>query len=195
MDKRKIRDIMRLTGAILFFWLYIPHLIAYAAGVGRKAGGDADAMAEKTCIMIPKHLRLLYFLHNNRYFRSLFYHRVGPAIRMLIGWWRPGDRYFILSDRMTVGERMVIAHPYSTILNAESIGNNFSCIHLTTIGDKNGRRPRIGNNVTLGAGVVIAGDVKIGDNVIIGAGSIVLNDVPNNSVAVGNPARVVKTLP
>ena len=32
MNQRKIRDLLRLLGAILFFWLYVPHLIAYAVG-------------------------------------------------------------------------------------------------------------------------------------------------------------------
>ena len=35
MNQRKIRDLLRLLGAILFFWLYVPHLIAYAVGGGQ----------------------------------------------------------------------------------------------------------------------------------------------------------------
>ncbi|GAB3002523.1 hypothetical protein GCM10010960_05300 [Arenimonas maotaiensis] len=50
---------------------------------------------------------------------------------------------------------------------------------------------KIGNNVFLGARCIILKSVSIGDNVIIGAGSVVTRDVPSNSVAVGNPARVV----
>lgn len=40
---------------------------------------------------------------------------------------------------------------------------------------------------------MIVGGVKIGNNVTIGAGSVVVKDIPDNSVAVGNPARVLKT--
>ena len=36
------------------------------------------------------------FLHNNSYFRTLFYHRVGPIVSILIGWYRPGNKYFII---------------------------------------------------------------------------------------------------
>jgi len=50
----------------------------------------------------------------------------------------------------------------------------------------------IGNNVWVGANSVILPNVKIGDNVVIGAGSIVVKDVPPNSIAVGNPCKVVK---
>lgn len=53
---------------------------------------------------------------------------------------------------------------------------------------------RIGNNVFLGASVTVLPGVTIGDNVVVGAGSIVTKDIPENSVAVGNPARVVSTL-
>jgi putative colanic acid biosynthesis acetyltransferase WcaB len=48
------------------------------------------------------------------------------------------------------------------------------------------------DNVDIGANVCIIGDIAIGDNVIIGAGSVVTKDIPANSVAVGNPARVLE---
>lgn len=51
---------------------------------------------------------------------------------------------------------------------------------------------KIGNNVWVGANSVILPSVKIGDNVVIGAGSIVVKDIPSNSIAVGNPCKVVK---
>ena len=51
----------------------------------------------------------------------------------------------------------------------------------------------VGNNVYIGARSIIMGGVNIGNNVIIGAGSIVTKDIPDNSVAVGVPARVIKT--
>lgn len=52
----------------------------------------------------------------------------------------------------------------------------------------------IGNNVFIGANSVVLPGVTIGNNVVIGAGSVVSTDIPDNSVAVGNPARVVKPL-
>jgi maltose O-acetyltransferase len=53
---------------------------------------------------------------------------------------------------------------------------------------------KIGNNVWIGAGVNILPGVTIGDNVTIGAGSVVNKSIPANSIAVGNPCKVIKTI-
>lgn len=50
----------------------------------------------------------------------------------------------------------------------------------------------IGRNVWIGGGAVILPGVRIGDNVVIGAGSVVTHNIPDNSVAVGNPCRVIR---
>ena len=52
----------------------------------------------------------------------------------------------------------------------------------------------IGNNVWIGGNVVVLPGVTIGDNCVIGAGSIVTKDIPKDSVAVGNPCKVIKNL-
>lgn len=52
----------------------------------------------------------------------------------------------------------------------------------------------IGDNVFIGTGVKILYNVKIGSNVIIGSGSIVTKDIPDNSIAVGVPAKVISTM-
>jgi acetyltransferase-like isoleucine patch superfamily enzyme len=53
---------------------------------------------------------------------------------------------------------------------------------------------RIGNNVWIGAKATVLKGVTIGDNVVIGANSVVTHDIPSNSVAVGAPARVIRTV-
>lgn len=189
MNLRKIRNILRLCNSLLFGWLYIPHLIL--GGGNALIMSDISRIEYQIGVKLPILMQLLYHLHTNRYYRTLFYHRLGPIKSACIQWYRPGDRYFSISATTKIGDSMWIAHPYATIINAESIGTNFSCIHCTTIGDHNGRAT-IGDNVSLGANVTIIGNIRIGNNVTIGAGSVVVKDIPDNCVAVGNPARVIK---
>lgn len=112
----------------------------------------------------------------------------------LISWYRPGDKYFQISKGMKLGGGAIFYHPYSTVLNAESIGESFSCIQCTTLGYGKNGRPVIGNNVALGASVTIIGHVRIGNNVTVGAGSVVVKDIPDNCIVAGNPAKVIRYL-
>lgn len=53
---------------------------------------------------------------------------------------------------------------------------------------------KVGNNVWFGGNVTVLPGVKIGDNSVIGAGSVVTKDIPENSIAVGNPCKVIKKI-
>lgn len=83
----------------------------------------------------------------------------------------------------------VVIHKKSIIEKNCHISQN---VTLGGGGGLSGGLPVLGNNVTVGAGTVILGNVHIGNNVTIGANAVVLNDIPDNTVAVGVPAKVVK---
>ena len=75
----------------------------------------------------------------------------------------------------------------------------YTACHSTDPVERNSRREwaepvTIGDNVWIGGSVTILPGVNIGDNVTIGAGSVVTKDIPSNSIAVGNPCKVMKTL-
>lgn len=197
MDKRIVRDRLRFIGALIFSILYIPHyLLLFTISSQRRGLIRSDLMAMKNQINVSLSFfgLLLFFLHNNPYYRSLFYFRIGPERALLIQWYRPGERTFIFSQTTKVGKGFYFTHPYGTIINAKSIGDNFQCIHLTTLGKSKDQRPIIGNNVQCGANVTILGGITIGHNVIIGAGSVVVKDIPDNVVVAGNPARIIRHL-
>jgi serine O-acetyltransferase len=74
------------------------------------------------------------------------------------------------------------------------MGERCSLSQGVTIGVLGGPRegvPRIGNDVYIGAGAKVLGDITIGDGAIIGANAVVLSDVPAGATAVGVPARVI----
>ena len=195
IDKKKYRDRIRLLFSILLSIIYVPHLILYAISKNKKLiESDVSVLKKKLSIRINTIFGVLFFLHNNPYFRVVFYHRLGPISSLFIEWIRPGSSTFIISKTTIIDSGFNLVHPYSTIINAEHIGKNFNFRHCTTLGNKlnDNRRPFIGDNVTLGASVTIIGDIKIGNNVIIGAGSVVTKNVEENTIAVGNPARIIK---
>jgi NDP-sugar pyrophosphorylase family protein len=92
----------------------------------------------------------------------------------------------VLSDLVEIGPGFISA-PGSIILSHDAS----TIIHC---GKSRVERTIIGKNVFLGANSVVLPGVKIGDNAIIGAGAVVTKDVPENCVAVGNPARVATTV-
>lgn len=195
MSKKRIRDLFRLVFSLLFSIIYLPHLvIVLFMDKDRRQVifSDIKRLNRREILQLNEWSGLLFHLHTNSYYRSLFYFRIGPVWSYLIGWYRPGNKYFIISYTTKIGRSFLLAHPYATIINAESIGDDFSCIQCTTLGDSKGYRPIIGNNVSLGANVTIIGNVKIGNNVSIGAGSVVVKDIPDNCTAVGNPCRPIK---
>ena len=129
-------------------------------------------------------------------YRSLYLFRLGGVGEFLSYFVSHSINTFFITKSENIGSGLVLWHGYSTIIFAESVGENCEIWHNVTIGRAHdlGRRPRIGNNVKVCAGAIVLGDIEIGDNVIIGAGAVVTKSIPANSVVVGNPAKIIKTI-
>lgn len=97
----------------------------------------------------------------------------------------------------TIGSGLFIDHGHGVVIGETAvIGNNVTLYQGVTLGgtgkQKGKRHPTLEDNVMVGTGAKVLGDITIGANSMIGAGSVVLNDVPPNSTVVGVPGRVVK---
>jgi serine O-acetyltransferase len=97
----------------------------------------------------------------------------------------------------TIGKGFFIDHATGVVIGETTIiGENVSIFQGVTLGgvsaSKGKRHPTIGNNVTVGAGAIVLGNITVGDCVKVGAGSVVTKDVPSNCTVVGIPGRVVK---
>lgn len=171
-----------------------PHLILYMfCDMKQLIDEDVVVMSAKRNVNYRGSMALVYHLIINKYYRNIFYNRIG-GISIICSWYLPKAKDFFPCKN--IGGGVYPAHPYATILNAKSIGNNFSFRQCTTIGNKrdgeNTNGPIIGDNVNVGANVCIIGDIIIGNNVIVGAGSVVVKDIPDNAIVAGNPARIIK---
>ncbi|MCM1443969.1 MAG: serine O-acetyltransferase [Candidatus Amulumruptor caecigallinarius] len=96
-----------------------------------------------------------------------------------------------------IGKGLFIDHGFGVVIGETSvIGDNVIIYHGVTLGgtgkDKGKRHPNIGNNVIIGSGAKILGNIFIGDNAKIGANAVVLKDVLPNTTVVGVPSHEVK---
>ncbi|MBF0119531.1 MAG: serine acetyltransferase [Desulfobacterales bacterium] len=118
---------------------------------------------------------------------SLLYKILFKIVQILTGIELPCEVY--------IGKNFRIDHFGDIIISGfASFGDNCVIRNGVTVGlryvnDPNA--PKIGNNVDIGAGAKILGNIRIGNNVNIGANAVVLEDVPDNSTAVGVPAKII----
>jgi len=121
-----------------------------------------------------------------RKFFSLVYKLMYKFIQIITG--------IELPCEVKLGKNFIIDHFGGIIISGyASFGDDCRIRNGVVVGLKsveNPIAPSIGNNVDIGAGAKILGDIRIGNNVAIGANAVVLVDVPDNSIAVGVPAII-----
>lgn len=97
----------------------------------------------------------------------------------------------------TIGKNLFIDHGIGVVIGETCIiGDNVTLFHGVTLGgtgkEKGKRHPTIGNNVFIGSGAKILGNITIGNNVKIGANSVILESIPDNVTVVGIPGKIIK---
>jgi len=121
-----------------------------------------------------------------RRFFSLVYHVLYKFVQIVTG--------IELPCEVVVGRNFVIDHFGGIIISGYAkFGDNCRLRDGVVVGLRRVEEkcaPIIGNNVDIGSGAKLLGQIRIGDNVLIGANAVVLCDVPDNSIAVGVPAVV-----
>lgn len=102
-----------------------------------------------------------------------------------------------IHPKARIGRRFFIDHGEGVVIGETTIiGDDVLIYQQVTLGgtgkEHGKRHPTIGNNVIIGAGAKILGNITIGDNTRIGAGSVVVDDVPEHCTVVGIPGRIVQ---
>jgi serine O-acetyltransferase len=149
-------------------------------------------------LLHPRFLPIvLYRLSRGAYLSGLapFAHLFSYANLVLFGIEIPG--------RCEIGPGVFFPHTQGTVIGAISIGSSATIFQGVTLGAREidmsfqpHLRPRIGNNVVIGAGAKVLGGIVLGDNVRVGANAVVLRSVPDNRTVAGVPAtEMAGTLP
>ena len=138
----------------------------------------------------------LQALISHRIAHKLAYWKV-PFIPRLISYWTRIFTGIEIHPKAQIGNRFFIDHGEGVVIGETTIiGDDVLIYQQVTLGgtgNEHGKRhPTIGNNVIIGAGAKILGNIKIGDNTRVGAGSVVVDDVPEHCTVVGAPGRVVQ---
>lgn len=155
----------------------------------------------------PTRLRVACLFLRSAGFKAVVLYRIGHWLR------QRGSRVFAgLFDRLLwrrgldintaadIGEGLRIPHPFAIVIGSDvRIGPRAWILQGVTMGGEGGKvredgqtQPRLGDDVLVGAGAKLLGPIRIGNRVKIGANAVVNTDLPDDCVAVGIPARVVK---
>jgi len=119
-------------------------------------------------------------------------HFVGRLLSQWVRFWTGVE----IHPGAVIGRRLFIDHGMGVVIGETSVvGDDCTIYQGCTLGgtgkEKGKRHPTIQNNVTIGAGARILGNITIGENCRVGAGSVVLRDIPDNSTVVGVPGHIV----
>lgn len=136
---------------------------------------------------------------------AVIYHRIAHALHKA-RWFFPARLLSQIARAVTgieihpgaeIGACFFVDHGMGVVIGETAVvGDNVLLYQGVTLGgtglQKGKRHPTIGNNVVIGAGAKVLGNITIGDNSYIGANAVVVKDVPPHSTIVGVPGRITK---
>ncbi|MGD9014597.1 MAG: serine O-acetyltransferase, partial [Candidatus Omnitrophota bacterium] len=160
-----------------------------------KAARDRDPAAYSILEVMLLYHGLCVILHHRiaHFFYAIKFEMLARAISQV-------SRFFTgieIHPGARIGRGLFIDHGMGVVVGETSIiGDNVTLYQGVTLGgtgkQKTKRHPTLGNNVVVGTGAKVLGNITIGDNSYIGANAVVIKDVPPNSTIVGVPGRVTK---
>ncbi len=154
---------------------------------------DPAARSVLEVVLTYSGLHALWFYRLSRFF---YRHKMLLAARIV----SQKGRFFTgieIHPAARIGQNFFIDHGMGVVIGETAeIGDNVTLYQGVTLGgtgkEKGKRHPTIGNNVVIGAGAKILGNIRIGNNVKIGANAVVLRSVPDDSTVVGVPGEIVR---
>lgn len=182
----------------------IPVYVAYKSSTQRdKIKMDLDRWRDVTsdrCVPEKSDLRLMNRLLMSQIpFRNLIQKRfrtppytVSNVISYYVAsilWKKDSTLYISTHD---IGGGLFIQHGFSTVIDAESIGENCWINQQVTIGYSGAEHPIIGDNCRIHCGAKVLGGITMHNGSVAGANAVVVKDVPENAVVGGVPAKVIK---
>ncbi len=163
--------------------------------------GDLDAIMERDPAATSRAEAMLLYSG----FHALLFYRAANALhkkglRLPARFISQSARFLTgieIHPGATIGKGLFIDHGSGVVIGETAIiGDNCTIYQGVTLGgtgkEAGKRHPTLGNNVMVGSGAKLLGNFKVGDNSKIAAGAVVLGEVPENSTAVGIPAKVVR---
>ena len=120
---------------------------------------------------------------------------VAPRLIMTVARWLTGIE---IHPSAKIGRGLFIDHGAGVVIGETAIlGENVTLFQGVTLGgtgkERGKRHPTLGNNVVIGAGAKVLGNITIGNDSMVGANAVVIRDVPEHSTVVGVPGRITRT--
>lgn len=171
--------------------LFISYFFKEEIEVTKKRDPAAKSSLEIILLYPGLHALIYHRMANFLYRRKIF------LLARLVSQWARFFTGIEIHPGAQIGKRFFVDHGMGVVIGETTIiGNDVLLYQGVTLGGTgllHGKRhPTIGNNVVIGAGANVLGNITIGDNSYIGANAVVIKDVPDNSTVVGVPGKITK---